>query len=778
VVTLRRLEPGARSREGVGTVFKLIRYFSFTSAIALIVVTAALVVAHRRSAVHELVAMAEAQNAALARSFANTIWPRFSGYVTGVSGTPAEVRARAETRELDAALRALTAGLPVLKVKIYNLDGFTVFSSEPGQIGEDKRNNPGFFGAAREGKLASQLSYRDTFSAFEGTVQNRDLVESYLPVHGGDGAVEAVFELYSDVTPVMRRIQRTTTRLVAGAVLAFGLLYAALFLIVVRADRLIKRQYRELQESEERYRAKNEELRLEVDERTRSEAELRKLSLAVRHSPAMTIVTDSQGRIQYVNPRFSEVTGYRAEEVVGSTPRILSSGKTEPAVYVHLWDTITAGKQWRGELQNRKKGGEEYWVSSSISPIKDAGGAITHFVGVSEDITDRKRSDEALKAAKLEAERANLAKSRFFAAASHDLRQPLHTIALYLPLLSKRVADAKSAEIVDSIATASGAMGDLLDSLLDISKLDAGVVTPNVTVVAVTPLFEKLAREFRVQAEAKGVALRAVAVDAAIETDPVLLERILRNLLTNAVRHTARGKILLGARRRGDRLRIEVWDSGIGIEEGQRERIFQEFYQVGNPERDRAQGLGLGLAIVERLSRLLGHPLRVRSVPGKGSMFSVEVPLARATPQPEVPDMPSGRSSPRDLAGTLVVLVDDDPQVLKGTTALLEEWGCSVIAAETIGSALTRIDQSTRAPDLILADLRLRGEETGVMAIQLINQFAGCRAPAAIITGDTDPERIREATRSGYPTLHKPVDVAELRALVEERLGWPRRRSA
>jgi PAS domain S-box-containing protein len=758
-------------------VFKLIRYFSFTSAIALIVVTAVLVVAHRGSAVHELVTMAEAQNAALARSFANTIWPRFSDYVMSVSGTPAEVRAREETRELHAALRTLTAGLPVLKVKIYNLEGFTVFSSEPAQIGQDKRNNPGFFGAAREGKLGSKLSYRDTFSAFEGSVQNRDLVESYLPVRGRDGTVEAVFELYSDVTPVMGRIQRTTARLVIWAVLAFGLLYAVLFLIVVRADRLIKRQYQDLQESEERYRAKNEELRREVDEHMRSEAELRKLSLAVRHSPAMTIVTDAEGRIQYVNPRFTEVTGYSSEEVVASTPRILSSGNTAPAVYVDLWRTIKAGGEWRGELLNRKKSGDEYWVSSSISPIKDSAGAITHFVGVSEDITERRRSNEALQAAKLEAERANLAKSRFFAAASHDLRQPLHTIALYLPLLRKRVEDAKSSEIVDSIGTSCRAMGDLLDSLLDISKLDAGVVTPSIAALEVSPLFDKLEREFRVQAQEKGIVLRSFAVHGAIETDGMLLERILRNLLTNAVRHTVRGKILLGARRRGDRLRIEVWDSGIGIEESQRDRIFQEFYQVGNPERDRAQGLGLGLAIVERLSRLLGHPMGVRSVPGKGSLFWVEVPLAPGAARPEAPDAP-GEGSARDLSGTLVVLVDDDPQVLKGTTALLEEWGCSVICAETIGSALTRIDQSARAPDLILADLRLRGEETGVMAIELINQFAGCRAPGAIITGDTDPERIREASRSGYPLLHKPVDVDALRGLVEDCLGWARPRSA
>jgi CheY-like chemotaxis protein len=346
-------------------------------------------------------------------------------------------------------------------------------------------------------------------------------------------------------------------------------------------------------------------------------------------------------------------------------------------------------------------------------------------------------------------------------------------MALYLPLLSKRLTDPKCEEIVDAIKGSCDSMGGLLNALLDISKLDAGVVEPKVVSVATLPLFRSLEREFALQAEEKGIALRVIPVERTISTDPTLIERILRNLLANAVRHTARGRVLLGARRHGLKLRFEIWDSGIGIEESQLDGIFQEFYQVGNPERDRHQGLGLGLAIVERLARLLDHRLAVRSKPGKGSVFSVEVPLISAEPYASKSDSTSVQCR-LDLNGKLVVLIDDDGQVLKASTKTLEEWDCDVISAETIGAALTKIEQHGRRPDLILADFRLRGEETGLMAVDLINQFVGRKVPAVIITGDTDPRRIREATQGGYPLLHKPVQAEKLRAVVESELNTDR----
>ena len=256
--------------------FRLFRYYSIASAIAIIVVTVALVVIYRQNAIGELVEISERQNVTLARSFANTVWPEFSSYVTSVRERDGDtLRARPETRRIHETLAAITNGLPVLKIKIYNLDGLTVYSSAPEQIGDDKSKNPGFLKAARKGRPASKLSYRDTFGAFDRTVHDRDLIESYLPIQGSAGATEGVFELYTDVTPLMHRIDRMTVRLVVISLLAFGLLYGVLALIVRRADGILKRQYVDLVRNEETIKSKNTELEHQVAEREGAEAALR-----------------------------------------------------------------------------------------------------------------------------------------------------------------------------------------------------------------------------------------------------------------------------------------------------------------------------------------------------------------------------------------------------------------------------------------------------------------------------------------------------------------------
>ncbi len=249
--------------------FELLRYFSLTSAVAILSVTVVLVVFYRNNAVSDLVGIAEHQNVALGRSFANTIWPRFSAYVTGVSGLDGDaLRARPETRQIQEALKKIAAGLPVLKVKIYNLDGLTVFSSEASQIGADKSNNPGFFAAARDGRPASKLVHKDRFSAFSGEVTDRHFVESYLPIRRGDGPTEGVFELYSDVTPLIGKIEHFTDTLAVGLVLVFGLLYGVLFLIVRHGDRIIKRQYTDVLRAEQALQDVNERLERRVELRT------------------------------------------------------------------------------------------------------------------------------------------------------------------------------------------------------------------------------------------------------------------------------------------------------------------------------------------------------------------------------------------------------------------------------------------------------------------------------------------------------------------------------
>ena len=374
-------------------------------------------------------------------------------------------------------------------------------------------------------------------------------------------------------------------------------------------------------------------------------------------------------------------------------------------------------------------------------------------------LADSKRKEEQL-------EQVMQSRTRFFAAANHDLRQPRHTISLHISMLEEHVDCPEARELIGVVGKARDSMGSLLDSLLSISMLDAGVIKPWLGPVAALDILEQLAAEFAPQAAAKSLELRVVPASCWVTSDPALLLRILRNLLSNAIRYTQRGKILLGIRRRSTALRFEVWDTGIGIPDDMHEQIFEEFYQADNPERDRDRGLGLGLAITDRLAVLMRHRIDVRSWPGKGSMFSLHLLPAVA---PRVREKPEEAAT--DLAGVFVVLVEDNLAVLKGTERVLVRWGCEVIAADSAAAAVAAVETSERVPDLILAHLRLRENETGIQAIERIRDAVQSPVPAMIVTGDTDPDRLREAAASGHLLLHKPLVPARLRAAMESLLA-------
>jgi CheY-like chemotaxis protein/two-component sensor histidine kinase len=334
---------------------------------------------------------------------------------------------------------------------------------------------------------------------------------------------------------------------------------------------------------------------------------------------------------------------------------------------------------------------------------------------------------------------------------------------MFVAALKASVHDPEACDIVASIQESLRATDDLLDALLDVSRLDAGVLQPRLRDLAVADLTDRLETEFASQAAAKGLALRTVASSAVVRTDPALLDRIMRNLLSNAVRYTEHGRVLLGCRRRGQSLRIEVWDTGIGIPADKRNAIFEEFYQLANAERDRTRGLGLGLAIVDRIARLLGHPVEVRSQPGKGSLFAVEVPLTAAER-----DVPSTQSSSHEsarvgaLSGALVVTIEDEPMQLRAMQRLFGSWGCDVVPAASTAEALTRLVELKRRPDVVVADYRLRDEMNGVQAITTLRAALGRTIPGIILTGDTEPAHLREAEASGFELLHKPVDTDRL----------------
>jgi signal transduction histidine kinase len=364
------------------------------------------------------------------------------------------------------------------------------------------------------------------------------------------------------------------------------------------------------------------------------------------------------------------------------------------------------------------------------------------------------------------AERANRDKSRFLAAASHDLRQPLQAMTLLAEALHGRLRDQEDRRLLSRLQDSLAAMGKLFNALLDISRLDAGIVEPQVREFRLAVLLDRLHADSATQARARHLDWRYQPTDLSVRSDPVLLESLLRNLIGNALRYTPRGHVGLSCSERQGQVRIEVQDSGVGIPLDKQAEIFREFHQLQNPERDADQGLGLGLAIVDRLARLLGHQIEVVSAPGQGSRFSVLLPLA-ATPASET----SGVLAPEaaldhDLAGMLVLVIDDQAAVLESMDVLLRHWGCETLLAGSEEQALTVAARSGRPPELIIADYRLRAGRTGRQAVERLRGELGRPIPALIITGDTAPERLREANAGGEMLMSKPVAPARLRAFL------------
>jgi PAS domain S-box-containing protein len=380
---------------------------------------------------------------------------------------------------------------------------------------------------------------------------------------------------------------------------------------------------------------------------------------------------------------------------------------------------------------------------------------------VAEDITERERAREELEAAKAEAERANQAKSRFLAAASHDLRQPLQALGFYLSALRRRL-DPGEQRNLQRMETCLVGLGELLSRLLDLSKLEAGAVKPEARDFPLDDLLRRLVTIHAPAAESKAVSLRYRPTLMVGNTDSELLGRVIGNLLDNAVRYTGQGGVLLGCRRRGGKVSVEVWDTGIGLRGDQISDIFEEFRQLGNAQRNADLGHGLGLSIAAKTAALLGLEIRVRSRPGRGSLFAVELPMGGA---PE----PAAQYGPQVGRPLRIALVEDDNDVRKSLVFALEGVGHRLLAAASSDELLARLARVP--PDMVIADHRLAGNETGFDAIRSVRAAFGERVPALILTGDTDPQVIREMADQGIPVKYKPLDLSALMDSIAELTG-------
>ncbi|WP_082097921.1 hybrid sensor histidine kinase/response regulator NahK/ErcS' [Pseudomonas ogarae] len=386
------------------------------------------------------------------------------------------------------------------------------------------------------------------------------------------------------------------------------------------------------------------------------------------------------------------------------------------------------------------------------------------------EIDERSRVELRLREAKREAEQANLSKTKFLAAVSHDLLQPLNAARLFTSALLERREPVANAQLVRNVSNSLQDVENLLGTLVDISKLDAGVIKADVAPFALSELLDNLAAEYAQIARSEGLALHFVGCSVLVRSDMQLLARILRNLLTNAIRYTPSGRVVLGCRRHRQRVSIQVWDSGIGIAENRLEEIFQEFKRgdVQRPNQDR--GLGLGLAIVEKIAGILGHRIQVRSWPGKGSMFSIDAPLSATAPKP-LPCLDMSEPMLERLRGARVWVLDNDAAICAGMRTLLEGWGCQVVTALSEQDLARQVDNYHAEADLLIADYHLDNDQNGVDAVARINARRASPIPAMMITANYSNELKQQIRERGHTLMHKPVRPMKLKIAMSHLLG-------
>jgi signal transduction histidine kinase/CheY-like chemotaxis protein len=391
---------------------------------------------------------------------------------------------------------------------------------------------------------------------------------------------------------------------------------------------------------------------------------------------------------------------------------------------------------------------------------------------VQQTLTEAAR--EEAEQAREQAEIADRGKTTFLAAAGHDLRQPMHALVQYYGHLKRKNRDPALDETISRIGKSIDAMQDLLDSVLEVSKLLMGAVRPHVSRFPMTRVLDRMDVQLRPIAEDKGLSLEVAACDLVVATDEILLERILRNLTLNAIRYTRSGGVLVRCKRVGQQLRVQVWDTGIGIPRSERSRIFEEFYQVGNEGRDRRKGLGLGLWLVRQQCELLALPLRLKSIVGKGSVFTIEVPTACRADAP-APDAEAGLQADF-VRGAFVVVIDDDEESLHATSTSLRSFGCRVLAATSGMNAIERLQNQEFMPQLVISDYRLAEGETAIEAIAMLRENlralfgADFEIAALVLSGDTAPAELLRVQDAGFHMLHKPLGVDELYDAVNDKL--------
>ncbi len=518
-----------------------------------------------------------------------------------------------------------------------------------------------------------------------------------------------------------------------------------------------------------------------------------RLNEVINTMPVALFIKDAQSRIMLMNSACEAQWGVLFANVQGTDAsryfppeQVVDFLKKDKEVFAGRKLVDFEESVWNSEIHENRT------LHTFKKPIYDGRGLPLYMICISVDISERKLSETRLKQLneeletrieeatrelrlkKEDAESANYDKTRFLAAASHDLRQPMHALGLFVGELHSKLTTPEQQKIAGKVEESVGALSNLLDALLDISKLDAGVVSPNIVAFPIGGLLTRIARDYAPVAEHKGLTLHVIPNDTVIESDPILLERVLVNLISNALRYTPiGGRVLLACRNRGAQLRIEVRDSGVGIPESEQQNIFKEFVQLANKERDRSKGLGLGLAIVDRIARLLRLDIALRSLPKRGSVFAVSVPRQVAqiaeTQLSESSDISTEDARQENEFDNLNVLViDDNPLVRKSTQGIIESWGCQVSMAASLKEV--KEIHARGDFDLVICDYRLPDGD-GIQIADWVKDDFRHQPLFILISGDTSPEVLQMVNERGIQLLHKPVRPAKLRSLIQYLLS-------
>jgi PAS domain S-box-containing protein len=605
-------------------VTRLIRFFLIASVLVIAAITV-VVFLHRQSEIRRLISFVEKQNVVLAQSFANTIWHQIADYVHSASSLTGDgLRERPETREIRDTVTKATAGLPVLKVKIYDLDGLTVFSSAAEDIGENKGNNPGHFLAATQGKPASKLAYEDTFSSFEGTVQDRDVVESYLPIRTDGGTVEGVFELYTDVTDLMAEIRRDTADLILGFSLVCGSLFVILFLIVRRADRTIGQQYNDISE-------KNTELEHQVSERKKAQEALRR---TIENAPVGIVTTDLDHRITGANSAFCDMLGRAEQELID---RALDD-------YIHPHDVPMARSAMAAASKSGRTGepikqrytradGEVVFTEFHIAQAQDGNGEPVQYIAQVVDLTEQLKIEQEMKLQRQKLAHVSRVSTlgEMAAGIAHEINQPLAAISAFASGCQLMLKTGKSDEQslsygLEQIAEQTDRAGEVIRRLRELVKQGdqhREFVDINGLVVEALKLATTDTRTLNIE-----MKLELAKNLPGIEVDKIQIQQVLLNLVRNAIDavealgHDRMAITIFTSLNDDCEVVVSVADRGDGIPQDVAPVLFTPFFTT------KESGMGMGLSICNSIVAAHGGRLWYTPNPDRGSTFHFSLPIA------------------------------------------------------------------------------------------------------------------------------------------------------